>query len=96
MRELLTVPSWMAERLQQLPEGGFGASLTAIPVFTRRLYSQSQMYVNTAAGINEPRDFIGKRVGLGSFRTTLSVLAKGDLQHEYGVPPPHAQRDHTH
>jgi len=25
-------------------------------------------------------------VGLRSFQTTLSVLAKGDLQHEYGVP----------
>jgi 4,5-dihydroxyphthalate decarboxylase len=63
-----------------------GASLTAIPVFPRRLYSQSQMYVNTAARIAGPRDLIGKRVGLRSFQTTLSVLAKGDLQHEYGVP----------
>jgi 4,5-dihydroxyphthalate decarboxylase len=63
-----------------------GAPLTAIPVFPRRLYSQPQMYVNTAAGITEPRDLIGKRVGLRSFQTTLSVLAKGDLQHEYGVP----------
>jgi 4,5-dihydroxyphthalate decarboxylase len=44
------------------------------------------MYVNTAAGINAPQDLIGKRVGLRSFQTTLSVLAKGDLQHEYGVP----------
>jgi len=31
-----------------------GAPLTAIPVFPRRLYSQSQMYVNTAAGIAWP------------------------------------------
>jgi 4,5-dihydroxyphthalate decarboxylase len=44
------------------------------------------MYVNTTAGIAAPRDLIGKRVGLRSFQTTLSVLAKGDLQHEYGVP----------
>ena len=63
-----------------------GAVLTAIPVFPRRLYSQSQMYVNTGAGIKEPRDLIGKRVGLRSFQTTLSVLAKGDLQRDYGVP----------
>ena len=28
-----------------------GAALTAIPVFPRRLFSQSQMYVNTQAGI---------------------------------------------
>lgn len=63
-----------------------GTGLTAIPVFPRRLFSQSQMYVNTAAGINEVRDLIGKRVGLRSYQTTLSVLAKGDLQHEYNVP----------
>jgi 4,5-dihydroxyphthalate decarboxylase len=63
-----------------------GAALTAIPVFPRRLFSQSQMYVNTAAGITGPQDLIGKKVGLRSFQTTLSVLAKGDLQHEYGIP----------
>lgn len=63
-----------------------GAPLTAIPVFPRRLFSQSQMYVNAGAGVEEPRDLIGKRVGLRSFQTTLSVLAKGDLQHDYGVP----------
>jgi 4,5-dihydroxyphthalate decarboxylase len=63
-----------------------GAPLTAVPVFPRRLFSQSQMYVNTGAGVQDPRDLIGKKVGLRSFQTTLSVLAKGDLQHEYGVP----------
>ncbi len=63
-----------------------GARLTAIPVFPRRLFSQSQMYVNRGAGIREPRDLIGKRVALRSFQTTLSVLAKGDLGSEYGAP----------
>ncbi len=63
-----------------------GAALTAIPVFPRRLFSQSQMYVNTEAGIREPKDLIGKRVALRSFQTTLSILAKGDLAHEYAVP----------
>ncbi len=63
-----------------------GADLTAIPVFPRRLFSQSQMYVNRNAGIEGPKDLIGRRVALRSFQTTLSVLAKGDLMHEYGVP----------
>ncbi|PKB64940.1 MAG: hypothetical protein BZY82_10085 [SAR202 cluster bacterium Io17-Chloro-G3] len=63
-----------------------GFPLTAIPVFTRRLFSQSQMYVNTQSGISTPRDLMGERVGLQSYQTTLAVLAKGDLQHEYGVP----------
>lgn len=59
---------------------------TAIPIFPRRLFSQSQMYVNVSSGIGSPRDLIGRKVGLSSFQTTLSVLAKGDLKKEYGVP----------
>ena len=62
------------------------AELTAVPVFPRRLFSQSQMYINVNCGIETPNDLIGKRVGLRSYQTTLSVLAKGDLGHEYGVP----------
>ena len=63
-----------------------GMPFTAIPVFPRRLFSLSQMWVNTNADINSPQDLIGKKVGLSTFQTTLSVLAKGDLEAEYGVP----------
>lgn len=63
-----------------------GIPVTAIPIFPRRLFSPSQIYVNAAAGIREPKDLAGKRVGLRSFQTTLSLLARGDLQAEYGVP----------
>ena len=63
-----------------------GMPFTAIPVFPRRLFSLSQMWVNVNAGINSPRDLIGKKIGLSTFQTTLSVLAKGDLQSEYDVP----------
>jgi len=63
-----------------------GMPFTAIPVFPRRLFSLSQMWVNANAGIHSPRDLIGRKVGLSTFQTTLSVLAKGDLEAEYGVP----------
>jgi 4,5-dihydroxyphthalate decarboxylase len=63
-----------------------GMPFTAIPVFPRRLFSLSQMWVNVDAKIVSPHDLIGKRVGLSTFQTTLSVLAKGDLQSEYDVP----------
>ena len=63
-----------------------GMPFTAIPVFPRRLFSQSQMWVNVDAAITSPADLIGRRVGLSTFQTTLSVLAKGDLQSEYNVP----------
>ena len=63
-----------------------GMPFTAIPVFPRRLFSHSQMWVNVDAGIGEPKDLIGKKVGLRSFQNTLATLAKGDLQSEYNVP----------
>lgn len=63
-----------------------GMPFTAIPVFPRRLFSLSQMWVNAKAGIQSPQDLPGRKVGLSTFQTTLSVLAKGDLHSEYGVP----------
>lgn len=75
----LSLSSYLMAREQKLP-------FTAIPVFPRRLFSQSQIWVNSARGVREPKDLIGKRVGLNTFQTTLSVLAKGDLQAEHGVP----------
>ena len=75
----LSLSSYLIAKSRSMP-------FTAIPVFPRRLFSLSQMWVNVNAGINSPRDLIGKKVGLSTFQTTLSVLAKGDLQSEYDVP----------
>ena len=62
-----------------------GVPVIGVPVFPRRLFSQTQMFVNADAGIATPKDLEGRRVGLQSFQTTLAVLAKGDLAAEYGV-----------
>jgi 4,5-dihydroxyphthalate decarboxylase len=75
----LSLSSYLIAKSRSMP-------FTAIPVFPRRLFSLSQMWVNADAGINAPADLIGKKVGLSTFQTTLSVLAKGDLQSEYNVP----------
>lgn len=63
-----------------------GAPLAAVPVFPRRLFCQNHIFVNVNAGIESARDLVGKRVGIWSFQTTMSVLAKGDLKAEYDVP----------
>ena len=60
--------------------------IAGIPVFPRRLFSQSQMWVHPESGIWHPRELIGKKVALRSFQTTLSLLAKGDLKFHYDVP----------
>ncbi|MEE8394590.1 MAG: taurine ABC transporter substrate-binding protein, partial [bacterium] len=59
---------------------------TAVPVFPRRLFSQSLFFVNAASGIETPGDLVGKKVAIHGFQVTLAVLGKGDLKFEYGVP----------
>jgi 4,5-dihydroxyphthalate decarboxylase len=62
-----------------------GMPVHAVPIFPRRLFSQSQMYRNVKCGIQSPRDLMGKRIGLSGYQNTLGVRAKGDLTHFYGV-----------
>jgi 4,5-dihydroxyphthalate decarboxylase len=56
-----------------------------VATFPRRFFSAGQLYVNVESGIETPADLIGRKVGLHSFQTTLSVLAKGDLKLDYGI-----------
>lgn len=65
---------------------GRGMPIAGIPVFPRRLFSQSQMWVHPESEMWEPKDLIGKKVALSSFQTTLSLLAKGDIKFYYEVP----------
>lgn len=58
---------------------------TAIPVFPHRRFRHSSIYINTSAGIREPRDLQGRRVGLRNWQTTAGLWARGILQDEYGV-----------
>lgn len=75
----LSLSSYLMAKTRNMP-------FMAIPVFPRRLFSHSQMWINADAGINGPRDLIGKKVALNSFQNTLATLAKGDLQSEFDVP----------
>ena len=59
----------------------------AIPVFPSRAFRHSCIYVNTDAGIREPKDLIGRRVGVPEYQITMAIWARGILQHEYGLAP---------
>ena len=59
--------------------------IVGIPSFPRRFFSAGQIYVKLETGIESPKDLAGKRIGVHSFQTTLSVLAKGDLKLEHGI-----------
>lgn len=59
----------------------------AIPVFPSRFFRHSCIYVNAGAGIREPADLIGKRVGSPEYQMTAPVWIRGILSEHYGVPP---------
>jgi 4,5-dihydroxyphthalate decarboxylase len=58
----------------------------AIPVFPSRFFRHSCIYVNAKAGIREPRDLIGRKIGNPEYQMTAPVWIRGILQDEYGVP----------
>lgn len=63
-----------------------GLPIAGIPVFPRRLFSTSQMWVHPDSGLYSPKDLIGKKIAISSFQNTLALLAKGDLKFQYDTP----------
>ncbi len=58
----------------------------AIPVYPSRYFRHSCIYVNADAGIREPKDLIGKRVGNPEYQMTAPVWIRGILADHHGVP----------
>ena len=58
----------------------------AIPVFPSRYFRHSCIYIHSGAGIREPKDLAGKRVGNPEYQMTAPVWIRGILSDEYGVP----------
>ncbi len=77
----LSMGSYLMAREKGSPQ------LIAIPVFPSRAFRHSCIYINTGSGIKEPRDLVGKRVGVPEYQITMAIWARGILQHEYGVKP---------
>ena len=58
---------------------------TAIPIFVKRMFRHSYIYINTKRGITKPADLNGRRVGLQTWITSAALWAKGILEEEHGV-----------
>jgi 4,5-dihydroxyphthalate decarboxylase len=65
------------------PDPGF----IAIPVFPSRFFRHSCIFVSEKSGIREPKDLVGKRIGVPEYQMTAPVWIRGILQDEYGIDP---------
>jgi 4,5-dihydroxyphthalate decarboxylase len=60
--------------------------LTAIPVFLHRRFRHGFLFVNAAAGIREPKDLVGAKIGGTNFQPASNIWMRGILEEEYGLP----------
>jgi 4,5-dihydroxyphthalate decarboxylase len=58
-----------------------------IPAFVSRAFRHTSIYIRTDKGIREPRDLIGRRVGLPEYQLTACVWARAILEDDFGVKP---------
>ena len=62
-----------------------GLPFTAVPVFLHRRFRHGFIFINAKAGIDQPKDLIGKRIGVKTFQTTAIMWLRGMLHNDYGV-----------
>jgi 4,5-dihydroxyphthalate decarboxylase len=62
-----------------------GLPFTAIPVFPHRTFRHRDIWVSRAAGVAEPAQLNGKRIGLQSWANSAALWQRGALQHDYGL-----------
>jgi len=66
-----------------LPAIQAGWQLMALPVFSKR--KPAYQFIFCRRDITEPKQLEGRRVGARSYRTALTVWARGLLRHRHGV-----------
>jgi 4,5-dihydroxyphthalate decarboxylase len=58
-----------------------------LPIFTSRRFFHVGALAREDAGIESPKDFAGKRIGVPEYQQTAALWARGILQHEFGLDP---------
>src|SRR5499425_1521202 len=62
-----------------------GFDIIALPVFPSRRLFHTELSYHTDSGIQDPRDLIGKRIGVGEYQQTAALWQRGILEHDFGV-----------
>lgn len=62
-----------------------GIPLKALPIFFARMFPHRGVFVSPTAGIKQPSDLRGKRVGVRQFWMSASIWNRLVMQQEYGI-----------
>lgn len=68
-----------------LPAVEAGWEIIGLPVFSKRKPVYQLIFCHTDAKIGTPKDLAGKRIGSRTYRTALTVWARGLLRQRHGV-----------
>lgn len=63
----------------------YGAPFIALPIFLMRRFHHGGLLVRPDAGIKNPRDLEGRKVGVRAYSVTTGVWTRAILMDEYGV-----------
>jgi 4,5-dihydroxyphthalate decarboxylase len=61
-----------------------GEALAALPVYLHRRFRHGFAFVNSGAGIREPKDLAGKKIGGTNFQPASNIWMRGILEENYG------------
>jgi 4,5-dihydroxyphthalate decarboxylase len=68
-----------------LPAIEAGWEIIGLPVFSKRKPVYQLIFCHAESGIRSPKDLQGKKIGSRTYRTALTVWARGLLQDQYGL-----------
>jgi 4,5-dihydroxyphthalate decarboxylase len=67
-----------------------GEPVMALPVFPLRMPVLAYVFVRADAPYTQPRDLIGKRIGVPGYRYTVNLWLRGIFRDHYGLAPEQA------
>ncbi len=62
-----------------------GMEMIALPVFPSRRLFHTEVAVHADAGVREPGDLVGKRIGVGEYQQTAALWQRAVLERDFGV-----------
>src|SRR5438128_10562952 len=62
-----------------------GFDIIALPVFPSRRLFHTELSYNVDAGVKQPCDLIGKRIGVGEYQQTAALWQRCTVAHDYDV-----------